>query len=222
MLDIGTGNGNFLRLLMGLDDNYKSMVGIDILESAIKSCNANIDDERIKFMKMDVLDMDFEDDSFDIVTLSNSLHHLDNIKETLTQMERVLAPGGSLVFCEMMSNNLSKKQKGHLLMHHFAAEIDRERGSIHNETFTDKEILNHLSENSNLEVRDVWQFIVPNSQEITKKEIEWLFETIDRVQERIEGSERIEYYRKKADKIKKYIGKNGFESATQIVVVLKK
>ena len=134
----------------------------------------------------------------------------------------ILAPGGVIIICEMISNNLNKKQKSHLEMHHFASEIDRERGSIHYKTFTDKEILKLLSEQSSLDIKDAWELVIPETAVISDKEIEWLFETIDRVQERIEGSERIEYYRKKADKVKKYIIKYGFESATQIIVVLGK
>ncbi len=220
ILDVGTGNGNFVKIMGSFNDGFKNIIGIDILESSIKSCIANNSDERITFMKMDALKMDFEDDSFDVVSLSNSLHHLEDISATLKEMERVLAPEGILIFCEMMSNNLSKRQKSHLAMHHFAAEIDRDRGSTHNETFTDKEILEHLNEKSNLDIIDVWELVSPNTNEITKKEIEWLFETIDRVQERVEGSDKIEYYRKKADKIKKYIRKYGFDSASQIIVVL--
>ncbi|KFZ27012.1 MAG: Demethylmenaquinone methyltransferase [Candidatus Izimaplasma bacterium HR2] len=222
ILDIGTGNGNFIRILTSLDDGFKSVVGIDLLSGAIKVCKSGFNDERIKFMKMDALKMDFEDNSFDIISLSNSLHHLDDISATLKEMERVLAPGGVLLFCEMRSNNLTKKQKSHLKMHHYAAEIDRERGSVHYETFTDKEILNHLTEKSSLDIKDVWEFVVTDKEEITPKEIEWLFETIDRVQERVEGSEKREYFRKKADKIKNYIRKYGFDSATQLIVVIGK
>lgn len=222
ILDIGTGNGNFIKVLASLDTNFKSAIGIDMLESSINSCEANFKDDRISFMKMNALNMDFPDDSFDIVSLSNSFHHLEYIGDTLKEMERVLAPGGVIIICEMISNHLNKKQKSHLEMHHFAAEIDRERGSIHYKTFTDKEILKLLIDQSSLDIKDAWELVTPETNIISSKEIEWLFETIDRVQERVEGSERIEYYRKKADKIKKYIRKYGFESATQIIVVLGK
>ncbi len=222
ILDVGTGNGNFIRVLTALDKEFKSAVGIDLLDSSIKVCKSGFNDERITFMKMDALNMDFPDESFDIVSLSNSLHHLDDISATLKEMERVLAPGGVLVFCEMRSNNLSKKQKSHLDMHHFAAEIDRACGATHNDTFTDKVILNHLTNKSSLDIKDVWEFTVPNKEDITPKEIEWLFETIDRVQERVEDSKKREYFRKKADKIKNYIRKYGFDSATQLIVVLEK
>lgn len=220
ILDIGTGNGNFIKILTALDDGFKSVVGIDLLDGAIKMCNSSFDDERIEFMKMDALKMEFEDNSFDVVSLSNSLHHLEDINATLKEMERVLAPGGVLLFCEMMSNNLSKKQKSHLQMHHFAAELDRDRGSIHHTTFTDKEILNILKNESSLDIVDVWEFAYPKNEDLTEKELEWLFETIDRLRERVEG-EKVEHFRKKADKIKNYIRKNGFDSATQLIVVVK-
>lgn len=222
ILDVGTGNGNFIRILTSLDDGFKSAVGIDLLESAIKVCKSGFKDKRIKFMKMDVLKMDFKDESFDIVSLSNSLHHLKDIEATLKEMERVLAPGGVLLFCEMRSNNLTKKQKSHLDIHHFAAEIDRERGSVHNDTFTDKEILKHLTEKSSLDIIDVWDFTIIDKEKSNPKDIEWLFETIDRVQERVEDSEKREYFRKKANRIKNYIRKYGFDSATQLIVVIGK
>lgn len=221
ILDIGTGNGNFINIITSLNTEFNSAVGIDVLDSSIKSCQANFNNEKITFMKMDALNIDFEDNTFDIVTLSNSLHHLDDISVILKEMERVLAPGGAIIICEMISNNLTKKQKSHLAMHHFAAEIDRERGSTHFETFTDKEILNHLSEKSSLDIKDVWELSTPNTREINEKETEWIFETIDRVQGSVEGSKKIEYYRKKADRIKNYIRKYGFDSATQIIAVLK-
>jgi ubiquinone/menaquinone biosynthesis C-methylase UbiE len=222
ILDIGTGNGNFIKVLTSLETDFKSAIGIDVLDSSIKSCEANFKDERISFMKMNALNMEFEDDSFDVVSLSNSFHHLEFIEDTLREMERVLAPGGVIIICEMISNNLNKRQKSHLEMHHFAAEIDRERGAIHYQTFTDKEILKLLGEKSSLNIKDAWELVTPTTEGISEKEMEWLFETIDRVQERIEGHDRIEYYRKKAEKIKKYIRKYGFESATQIIVVLGK
>ena len=141
ILDVGTGNGNFIRVMTVLNDKYKSVVGIDLIEGAINLCNSSFSDERIKFMKMDALNMEFEDESFDIVSLSNSLHHLEDIEATLSEMERVLVPGGILLFCEMRNNNLSKSQKSHLQIHHFAAEVDREFNVTHHDTFSEKEIL---------------------------------------------------------------------------------
>ena len=76
-----------------------------------------------------------EDNSFDIISLSNSLHHLENPKEIFAEMERVLAQYGIIIINEMISDGLSKRQKSHLKLHHFAAEVDRALGGTHNETF---------------------------------------------------------------------------------------
>lgn len=222
ILDVGTGNGNFIRVMTVLNDNFKSVVGIDMLEGAIKLCNSSFSDDRIKFMKMDVLNMEFKDESFDIVSLSNSLHHLEDVEATLSEMERVLAPGGILLFCEMRNNNLSKSQKSHLQVHHFAAEVDRELKVVHHDTFSEKEILNILTDKSSLDIKAVWEFDILEKEKMGEKELEWLFETIDRLKEKVENSDKSEYFRKRADKIKGYIRKFGFDSATQLIVVLHK
>lgn len=221
ILDVGTGNGNFIRILNTVTNDFSEIIGIDLLEVSITACKEKFDDKRINFFKMDAANMEFDDDVFDLVCLSNSLHHLKDIYIIMKEMERVLKPGGALIFCEMMSNNLDKRQKSHLMMHHFAAEVDRERGSFHDLTFTNQKILKILKEESSLNIVDAWDLTYAEKEENSKEEIEWLFETIDRVKERVNESPRKKYYDKKADKIKKYINRNGFDSATQLIVVLK-
>ena len=221
ILDVGTGNGNFIRIITTMMDDFSEIIGIDLLDGSIEGCKKNFEDERINFFKMDALNMDFEDNLFDIVCLSNSLHHFEDVKGILREMERVLKPGGALIFCEMMSNNLNKRQRSHLLIHHYAAEIDRERGSYHGETFTNKKILEILESKSLLSIKDAWDLTYPRENENTEEEIEWLFETIDRVKEGITDVKKKEYYEKQAVKIRKYIMKYGFDSATQLIVVLR-
>ena len=221
ILDVGTGNGNFIRIITTLMDDFSEIIGIDLLDVSIEGCKKNFEDERINFFKMDALNMDFEDDVFDLVCLSNSLHHLEDVNGILKEMERVLKPGGALIFCEMMSNNLTKRQYSHLLMHHFAAEIDRERGSYHGLTFTNKKILEILESESSLTIKDAWDLTYPKREENSTEEIEWLFETIDRLKEGVKDAKKKEHYNKQADKVKKYIKKYGFDSATQVIVILK-
>lgn len=221
ILDVGTGNGNFVRIITSLMDDFSEIIGIDLLDSSIEVCKNNFKDERINFFMMDALNMEFEDNLFDIVCLSNSLHHLEDVNGILKEMERVLKPGGALVFCEMMSNDLNKRQHSHLMIHHFAAEIDRERRSYHDQTFTNTKILEILDKESLLTIKDAWDLTYPVRDKNSEEEIEWLFETIDRVKEGITNIERKEYYNKQAEKIKNYIKKYGFDSATQLVVILK-
>jgi len=221
ILDVGTGNGNFIKIIQGLTDSYREIIGIDELEIAISTSRKNFTDERIMFVKMDAFNMDFKDDTFDVVCLSNSLHHLSDVKGMIAEMERVLKPGGVLLVNEMMSDNLNSKQKTHMKIHHFAAEIDREMGASHNDTFKAKEILQVLTDNSKLVIKDAWnlQHVRPDSN--SEEELDWLCETVDRVQQKVSNPERVEYYKKKGEKIKKFIRRVGFDSATQLVVILK-
>lgn len=221
ILDVGTGNGNFINIITSLTNDFSEIIGIDLSKTSIDECIKNFKDERINFFQMDALTMEFYDNSFDFVCLSNSLHHLKDVKKVIKEMERVLKPGGSLIFCEMMSDKLSKRQKSHLLLHHYGAEIDRYRGRYHELTFTNKEIIEILKKESNLTIKDVWDLTYNKREVNSKEEIEWLFKTIDHVKENITDSKKNEYFEKEADKVKKHIKKYGFDSATQLMVILK-
>ena len=221
ILDIGTGNGNFIKIVMSLTDYFEEIIGIDNLDIAVSTAAKNFTDERIKIMKMDAFKMDFEDGYFDLVCLSNSLHHLADIPAMIKEMERVIKPGGYLLVNEMISDGLSVRQKSHMKIHHFAAEVDREFGDSHNETFKAKEMLTLLENTSILKIKDAWNMSYEKAEENTEEEIEWLLNTIDKIAAKVTDEDRIPYFIKKSDKIKKYISKVGFDSATQLVVILK-
>lgn len=220
ILDVGTGGGNFIALLTSLYDGYSKIEGIDNLQIAVSSATKNFNDPRISFRQMDAFQMDYEDNTFDVVCLSNSLHHLRDVGGIFKEMERVLKPGGTLLINEMMRDHLSSKQITHLKLHHFAAEIDRELGDSHNETFRREEIVEVLKSISKLTVKDYWDMELDKPTENTKEEIDWLLNTIDRLSDRVKDDERRTYYKEKGDKIKEYVLKVGFESATQLLVIL--
>jgi len=221
ILDVGTGNGNFIKMIQSMTDEFEEIIGIDELDIAIETSKKNFDDERIKFIKMDAFDMDFEDGYFDVVCLSNSLHHLSNINGMLKEMARVLKPNGYLLVNEMKSDGLNARQKGHMKIHHFAAEIDREVGATHNDTFTARGMLEILDKESELQIKDVWDLTYDRPEVNSQEEIDWLCSTIDKVQQKITDPSRQDYFKSKGEKIKKYIKRVGFDSQTQVIVILK-
>jgi hypothetical protein len=135
-------------------------------------------------------------------------------------MERVLKPGGFILQNEMMANGLSKKQKTHMKIHHFAASIDRINGDVHNETMKAVDILKTLQENSELTIKDAWNLEVDRPSNNTKEEIDWLCSTVDRIVEKVQDHQDYHSFVKEGEKIKKYIKKVGFDSATQLMVIL--
>lgn len=220
ILDVGTGGGNFISLITSLYDGFSSIEGIDNLQIAVSSATKNFKDPRITFKQMDAFKMDYADNTFDMVCLSNSLHHLRDVKGIFKEMERVLKPGGTLLVNEMMQDHLTSKQITHLKLHHFAAEIDRELGDTHNETFKREEIISVLNKASSLTIKDYWDMDFERPKENTQEEIDWLLSTIDRLSDRVKDEERREFYKEKGEKIKEYVLKVGFESATQLLVIL--
>ena len=220
ILDVGTGGGNFIQLLTSQYDDFESIVGIDNLDIAISTSRKNFQDDRITFEKMDAHSMTFNDGIFDVVCLSNSLHHLEKPDIIFKEMERVLKTGGVIIVNEMMRDHLSSKQITHLKLHHFAAEIDRELGDTHNETYKREEIIDKLNEISTLTIKDSWDMRQEQPTENTKEEIDWLLQTIDRLSDRLQDEEKRQFYKKKGERIKEYVLKVGFESATQLLVVL--
>ncbi len=57
----------------------------------------------LKFMKADALNLPFENESFDVVTISFGLRNTSDIDKALTEAKRVTKKGGSLVVAEFSS-----------------------------------------------------------------------------------------------------------------------
>ncbi|MFK5884252.1 MAG: class I SAM-dependent methyltransferase [Candidatus Izemoplasma sp.] len=219
ILDIGTGNGSFIGRLVALNNSFDEIIGIDILDSQIDIAKKNFEDKRIKFYKMDIFDNNFEEHSFDIICLSNTLHHLKDIKKTIKVMESLLKDKGIIIFSEMCSNGLNKAQKSHLMIHHFAAEIDRSFGEIHHDTFKDKEIIKKIQENTTLKIVDAWDMLVPPKDKTSQEELDWLNTSLDRLVLKAHDDDK-EHLTKKAIIIRKHFKKHGFESASTLVVIV--
>lgn len=91
----GTGRGAFKFALMG-----NEVMGIDISDSIIEVCKQNAANSRlnINFLSCDCTNLPFEDNTFDVVTTSAALHHVENINSALIEFKRVLKKQGRLLF----------------------------------------------------------------------------------------------------------------------------
>lgn len=79
---------------------------INISEKEIEIGRQFIETSRLKpqFHLMDAHELQFEDDSFDVVFGGAILHHLQ-LDRALSEIRRVLKPGGSIVFLEPLDTN---------------------------------------------------------------------------------------------------------------------
>ncbi|MBI3103864.1 class I SAM-dependent methyltransferase [Candidatus Daviesbacteria bacterium] len=96
ILDIGCGNGYYLYLLNNLEVKV-ALTGVDSDDNALKSAREIVDNKNIKLLKADATKLPFKDLSFDKVLMSEVIEHIDAEEKALSEIKRVLKPGGLLV-----------------------------------------------------------------------------------------------------------------------------
>jgi len=97
VLDIGCGNGRAYQLFRGLAIEYE---GIDVSERLIERAKAQVADLLASFRVGSVLDLPYEDTTFDTVLAVAVLHHIPSRRyrrRALGEVFRVLKPGGHLL-----------------------------------------------------------------------------------------------------------------------------
>ena len=136
VLDVATQKGGFIDVLIKALKDYDDFIGIDIKFENLESMKKEYENKPVKFLEMNAENMEFEDDSFDTVSLSHSLHHLSNIDRVLEEIKRVLKPAGTFIIQESFSDGeQTEAQKADMLQHHWGAEVDNLLGIPHNRTF---------------------------------------------------------------------------------------
>lgn len=102
------------------DIGYHLLVNIDISEIVVKQMNARNSAKRpeMQFMKMDLLDMKFDDESFQVVLDKGTLDAIfanddekiaENIEKMLGEISRVLKVGGRYVCVSLAQQHILKK-----------------------------------------------------------------------------------------------------------------
>lgn len=105
ILDLATGSGDVaLALRCGLSAKVK-ITGVDFCEPMLERARCkrdqqNLEKELNQFLLGDCLDLEFQDESFDLITIAFGLRNLADRKLGLSEMLRVLKPGGRLMVLE--------------------------------------------------------------------------------------------------------------------------
>lgn len=219
ILDIGTGRGEFVSILKENLQGYTEIVGIDQTDRAIKYCEEKFKTEdNIHFKKMNGEKIDFKNGTFDMVCISNTIHHLKNRDLILNEMKRVLKPNGLFVINEMFRDHQTDEQLSHVKIHHFGAKIDSLLGIYHGSTFTRNQLIDIPKQ---LRLGDVdmfdYRFVAENSME--KDTIDYLVEVCDKMLERIKEKDEYETLKLEAKEIQTWIKNNGFQGATELMIV---
>jgi SAM-dependent methyltransferase len=218
ILDVATGGGNFIHFLIEGLQNYTEIMGVDNNERAEATfTEAFKENPKVKFQMMDAHKLDFDGSSFDLVCISNSLHHLDPLP-VLHEMKRVLRPNGVLLVSEMYRDNQTETQMTHVHLHHWWGAIDRVNGVSHNETYTRQELLDLVSD---LDLNDLKTFNVSDLSDDPKKPE--IFAELDPVFERyIQRAEGHPDLQARGEELRTRVKDIGFHGATTLVVLGRK
>jgi len=129
ILDIGCGSGVPTIELARLSDG--EIIGIDTDESLLEKLGGKIQKEgfsdRVKIKKCSLFEIDFPDESFDIVWAEGSIHII-GFERGLREWKRLLKTNGFLVVHDDIKNMPDKLKKipncGYKLINHFSLPED--------------------------------------------------------------------------------------------------
>jgi len=103
VLDVACGTGILTPILLEAVGEGGEVKGIDFAPEMVKRARAKNFGPNVRFLVADVMDMPFEDESFDQVFCNGALPHFPDIPASLSEMKRVLRAGGRLVICHASS-----------------------------------------------------------------------------------------------------------------------
>ncbi|MDQ5883450.1 MAG: hypothetical protein QG654_364 [Patescibacteria group bacterium] len=164
VLDLGTGRGVWPFIFV--DFGFKA-IGIDYVEKIVAVNNQEVKfrglSDHMRFVAGDVLDLQFKENSFDVVTDFGLVQHLKtpDFDKYRKEISRVLRPGGHI-----LNVSFSKSTKQFLDFH----PADSESGEfqvegVHYHFFEDDEILDLYGENMSV-INQEHIFLPENNNEI--------------------------------------------------------
>lgn len=102
LLDVATGTGDF-ALLLWKRLALKSLTGIDLSERMLSLAQQKADRKGapIEFAVGDCLNLRFDNNKFDAVTVAYGVRNFEHLEQGYAEMHRVLRPGGTLCVIEL-------------------------------------------------------------------------------------------------------------------------
>ena len=113
LLDLGTGTGRLLELFAPL---YARAIGIDASTAMLAVARANLDKAGVAGAQVrlgDIQHLPFTRNSFDVVTIHQVLHYLDDPEQAIAEAARVLRPGGRLLIVDFAPHDLEFLRERH-------------------------------------------------------------------------------------------------------------
>lgn len=103
VLDVGTGTGVLLPFLVEAVGPTGSIVALDIAEEMLARARAKNGDRNIEYVLGDITCTPFQEATFDEIICNSCFPHVRDKSGAVSEMARILKPGGRVVICHTKS-----------------------------------------------------------------------------------------------------------------------
>lgn len=117
ILELGCGAGN-LTTLIGKRFPQAKIHAVDISEECIKECRQRLPEADIEYIKADFSNLDFPENTFDLIISSISIHHLNDSEKEIFFKRLFLwqTTNGILSFCDQFRGESERLYALHMEM----------------------------------------------------------------------------------------------------------
>lgn len=217
VLDVGTGKGDFIKTLRGNLKSHREIIGVDT-KVYTRVIGSVFDVENVRFIQMDAQQLGFCDESFDTLSISSALHHLENVPKCLGETKRVLKPGGHIIIREAHRDIQAEPQRTDMYIHHWVAEVDSARGFTHNKTFARQELID-LVEGLGLWTVDVYDISNTDSDPMNETAIRESEDVIERCMGYTQGLSGHESLRRRGEELQERLRRVGVQWEPELIFV---
>jgi len=104
ILDVGCGAGQITTHLLKYANDDAQITCFDLSHEMVRRSRARLKSDRPRFLVADVTRLPFADATFDCVTCGYVLEHLPDVKDGLSELARVMKPGGRMLLLTSEDN----------------------------------------------------------------------------------------------------------------------
>lgn len=95
VLELGCGTGSMWKDNLHLLKEGTELILTDFSAGMLETAKQNVHSKKVSFAQVDVLSIPYADNTFDVVIANMMLYHVPDLHEGLSEIRRVLKPGGS-------------------------------------------------------------------------------------------------------------------------------
>ncbi|MGF9697956.1 MULTISPECIES: class I SAM-dependent methyltransferase [Paenibacillus] len=219
VLEVGTGSGKFIPTLLEILSRIEQITGIDTdTDSLRKAAAAYAINDKIQFKPMNASKMEFADQTFDTVCISNALHHLPPYANVIKEMKRVVKSSGLILINELVSDDPNEAQLTHIMYHHFSADIDQRLGIYHRHTYTRQEVKDIVT-CGGISIRWTYEYNEPKQDVMAEQDIRLVSEACKKHMERATAFEDYAAFAERGNSIMERLKTVGIQRPTQIMIL---